>query len=45
MRTGLTVSTVAHAGLILVALAGPLLVASSPALCAAAMEICPFAFS
>jgi Zn-dependent protease with chaperone function len=30
---------------ILVALAGPLLVASSPALCAAAMEICPFAFS
>ena len=27
------------------ALAGPLQVASSPALCAAAMEFCPFAFS
>lgn len=30
---------------ILLALAGPLMVASSPALCAAAMEFCPFAFS
>lgn len=30
---------------ILVAFAEPLLVASAPALCAAAMEICPFAFS
>lgn len=30
---------------VVVAFAGPMLVASAPALCAAAMEICPFAFS
>ena len=37
-RTGLLVSTVS------LAVGGPLLVASWPAVCAAAMEICPFAF-
>lgn len=32
-------------GTVVLAFAGPLLVASAPALCAAAMEICPFAFA
>jgi len=44
VRLGLTRTTVLAAGMA-VTFAGPLLVASAPALCAAAMEICPFTFA
>jgi len=43
-RLGITRTTLLGTGIV-VAFAGPLLIASAPALCAAAMEICPFAFA
>lgn len=44
LRLGAARATILGGGIVL-AFAGPIMVASAPALCAAAMEICPFAFA